>query len=71
MCKESLHDGSKTVELQEKGSTGFNNASRERGDKFFTKAGLVVHDHCRRNYINPNVIKSLKRKSTSPISSPP
>ena len=36
-------------------------------DSISTRAGQVVHEECRRTYVNPIVIKSLKRKSTSPI----
>lgn len=65
-CKKDLGTG-KTIELREKGSIGVNNASSERGDSISTRAGQVVHEECRRTYVNPIVIKSLKRKSTSPV----
>jgi 5'-3' exonuclease len=65
-CNEDLGTG-KTIELREKGSIGINNASSERGDSISTRAGQVVHEECRRIYVNPIVIKSLKRKSTSPV----
>ncbi|VDH90323.1 Hypothetical predicted protein [Mytilus galloprovincialis] len=63
---DDIQNGSKTVELREKGSIGINNASRERGDTIVTSTGQLVHLHCRRSFVNPIVIKGLKRKSTSP-----
>lgn len=60
-CKKDLGTG-KTIELREKGSIGVNNASSERGDSISTRAGQVVHEECRRTYVNPIVIKSLKIK---------
>ncbi|CAG2227749.1 unnamed protein product [Mytilus edulis] len=68
-----IQNGSKTVELREKGSVGINNASRERGDTIVSSTGQLVHLHCRRSFVNPIVIKGLKRKSTSPapLATPP
>lgn len=60
-CKKDLGTG-KTIEFREKGSIGVNNASSERGDSISTRAGQVVHEECRRTYVNPIVIKSLKIK---------
>ncbi|CAC5386695.1 unnamed protein product [Mytilus coruscus] len=73
ICNDDIQNGNKTVELREKGSIGINNASRERGDTIVTRTGLLVHEHCRRSYVNPNVTKGLKRKSTSPapLATPP
>ena len=48
-----------------------NNASKERGDDIITIPGQIVHDHCRRTYINPIVIKSLKRKPSEPLDKAP
>ncbi|CAC5405802.1 unnamed protein product [Mytilus coruscus] len=73
ICNDDIQNGNKTVELREKGSIGINNASRERGDTIVTRTGQLVHEHCRRSYVNPNVIKGLKRKFTSPapLATPP
>ncbi|CAG2233051.1 MOGS [Mytilus edulis] len=73
ICNDDIQNGSKTVELREKGSIGINNASIERGDTIVARSGQLVHLHCRRSYVNPLVIKGLKRKSTSPapLATPP
>ena len=49
ICKTETNDGSKTVQLTEKETIGMNKASKERGDDIVA-------------YINPIVIKGLKRK---------
>ena len=73
ICNDDIQNGSKTVELREKGSIGINNASIERGDTIVTRSGQLMHLHCRRSYVNPLVNKGLKRKSTSPapLATPP
>ena len=48
-----------------------NKASKERGDDIVTKPGQIVHEECRRTYINPILIKSLKRKPSEPLDKPP
>jgi hypothetical protein len=55
ICKTETNDGSKTVHLTEKETIGMN---KERGDDIVA-------------YINPIVIKSLKRKPSEPVNEQP
>ena len=71
ICKIETNDGSKIVQLTEKGSIGMNKASKERGDEIVTKSGHTIHEKCRRTNINPIVIKGLKRKPSEPVNEQP
>ncbi|KAK6172759.1 hypothetical protein SNE40_016355 [Patella caerulea] len=54
----------KIVVLREKGSDGINNASELRKDSIHTSAGQTVHQICRQEYCNKNIIiRDLKRKN--------
>jgi hypothetical protein len=71
ICNTETNDGSKIVQLTEKGSIGMNKASKERGDDIVTKSGHTVHEKCRCTYINPIVIKGPKRKPSEPVNEQP
>jgi hypothetical protein len=48
-----------------------NKASKERGDDIVTKSGHTVHEKCRRTYINPIVIKGIKKMPSEPVNEQP
>ena len=48
-----------------------NKTSKERGDAIITQSGHTVHDKCRRTYINPIVIKGLRRNPSETVNEQP
>ena len=71
LCRGSLSDGRPTVTIHQKGSTGINQASEQRGDDIKTSAGHTVHSECRMQYCNPHLIsKHLKENADAATSTP-
>ena len=60
LCKNSLEIG-EIVEIREKGATGINHASIERGDDIKVTAGSNVHKKCRMDYVNKKDIERFKK----------
>ena len=56
ICNHTLDDGTKTVQLTQKGCDGINTACEKRKDVIFTIPGQLVHVECRKKYCNPNII---------------
>jgi hypothetical protein len=76
ICECSLNEGA-IVTVKERGLNTFKESSKKRGDgknKRYLKnlTSIVVHDPCRKNYINENLISaSNRRRSDVPISPAP
>jgi hypothetical protein len=76
ICECSLNEGA-IVTVNERGLNTFKESSKRRGDgknKRYLKnlTSIVVHDPCRKNYINENLIwASNRRRSDVPISPAP
>ena len=69
MCKNSLQIG-EIVEIREKGATGINHASIERGDDIKVTAGSNVHKKCRMDYVNKKdieIFKKIQSKTHAPL----
>ena len=65
ICKKGIEDDTKLfVSLTDKGALGVCNASRERNDDLFVKAGDKVHRACRDPYINKKNIQSYDKKKS-------
>lgn len=63
ICKQSIQSRS-VVTIGVKGSATINESSVLRRDNIVAEPGQHVHQECRMNYVNPNVIKrDLKRKT--------
>ncbi|CAC5362575.1 unnamed protein product [Mytilus coruscus] len=63
ICNDNLNNGKQTVQLRDKGSSGINKASRERGETILVQPGQSVHQECRRVYCNPKAIDRSKKKT--------
>ena len=67
ICGEGFDDDRKTVTIGEKGASGVNKASDERGDSIHVQTGTILHVKCRLGYCNKKAIQSsLKRKREEP-----
>jgi hypothetical protein len=64
ICNTETNDGSKIVQLTEKGSIGMNKANKERGDDIVTKSGHTVHEKCLLPLISNSSFLSLHICST-------
>ena len=69
MCKELLSNGQITSVLREKGSNTINRISALRNDNIHTIPGLLIHQLCRHQYCNKNVLtrdlnKTFETQST-------
>ena len=58
------------VTLGKKGSDGINRASEERGSSLQTQEGQRVHKACRKNWCNPNYIKTHRHVGLADASVP-
>ena len=59
-CKNPLEIG-EMVEIREKGTTGINHASIERGDDIIVTPGSNVDKKCRIDYVNKKYIERFKK----------
>ncbi|KAK7096728.1 hypothetical protein V1264_003797 [Littorina saxatilis] len=69
ICEQATKPGDH-VKLTEKGCSGINSASIERGDNLQVKAGQLVHAKCRKDYTHHNSIAALKRSVREGTPSP-
>lgn len=61
-CQQSLSGDEPTVTLTAKGCGGIRKASEERQTSIQTVPGQLVHTKCRREFVNPNLVKAKKRR---------
>ena len=66
ICKKSLANGEQTVVLRPEGSDGINRASEKYGSDIRTQPGQMVHQECRRDFVNPNCIERDLREKNNP-----
>ena len=57
ICNEYIKDRKKASVLESKGCDSLTEASKKRGTTLNVTVGDLVHQDCRRQYTNPNVIK--------------
>ena len=62
LCLKQLEeDNEESVAISEKGATGINSASLDRGDNLVVTGGTEIHNLCRTNYINKKDIEKSKK----------
>eukprot|EP00794_Sanderia_malayensis_P021141 gene21141-23219_t len=67
ICQQDILDKSKASALRTKGCDGLIRASQERGTSIDVRVGDYVHQECRKQYTNVNVIKKdLKEQGPDP-----
>jgi len=63
ICKKKTEVQDDVVSIREKGASGINGASLQRGDNIVVTVGSVVHSDCRKLYINPRSIQNHLKKT--------
>ena len=64
-CNKSLADGEPTVVLRQRGCDGIEKGSIDRESDLRTVVGQTVHVMCRRDYTNPLIIESYRKRNAN------
>ena len=65
LCNKSLADGDPTVVLRQRGCDGIEKCSIERESELRTVIGQTVHVKCSRDYTNPLIIESYRKRTAN------